>query len=146
MQPRLQNLVLLFALGTLLLGGVSCGGDDSSDNETEDSEVSGLYEGSQGVVFDLGIDPDPPQAGEVELIMEISQDDQPIEEATIEVEPWMPAHGHGANTEAVVHEVGDGVYEVDDLSFSMPGHWELAIDLEAQQTDSTLVVELDVEG
>lgn len=142
MGPRLDILTLLIGLGAIL----SCGDSDTPENDTQESGASGVYESAEGVVFDLGFEPDPPQAGEVELVMDISVDDQPLEEAEIEVEPWMPAHGHGSNTEAVVHEVRDGVYDVEDLTFSMPGHWELTIDLQAPEMTSTLVVDLDVEG
>ena len=58
----------------------------------------------------------------------------------------MPAHGHGSSTEAVVHEVGEGLYEVEDLSFSMPGIWEVRIDVAFDDRDWERVIVVEVEG
>ncbi len=142
------SLLVPFAFAGLLM---ACGDDDHENhgaepNGDEAATASGLYETDEGFVLDLAFDPDPPRTGEVDLHIELSLDEQPVEEAHIEIEPWMPSHGHGANTVPQVHEMGDGQYHVDELTFSMPGHWELAIDIEAREIKSSLLIDLDVEG
>ena len=53
----------------------------------------------------------------------------PRDGLTVRVTPWMPAHGHGAPSSPAVSALGDGAYRVDALELSMPGTWELRIEL-----------------
>lgn len=43
-----------------------------------------------------------------------------------EVELWMPHHGHGSSP-TTLSEGEDNCIIVDDIEFTMPGHWELSI-------------------
>lgn len=127
----------------LLAFAVGCG--DVDDNDDNGDTASGVYETDDGMVLDLQFDPDPPQAGEVDLMMDITLDGEAVEDADIEIEPWMPSHGHGANTDPVVHHQGDGHYHVDDLSFSMAGPWELTFDIEYNDEQTGVVVDVEVQ-
>lgn len=120
---------------------VGCGEADGTD-----ATASGVYEADEGLMVELEFEPDPPTVGEVDLDMEVTAEGTAVEEADIEVEPWMPAHGHGSNTEAVVHHEAEGHYRVDDLSFSMAGSWELRIDVATEQWETELIVDLEVQG
>lgn len=61
----------------------------------------------------------------------------PVTGATIDVEPWMPGHGHGSTEVPIVAEDGDGWYTVSNVFYTMPGYWELYIDIDdAVDTDS----------
>lgn len=44
---------------------------------------------------------------------------------TIDVVPFMPAHGHGSVTTPIVTDHGDGSYGVEDLNLWMAGHWRV---------------------
>lgn len=58
-----------------------------------------------------------------ELTLE-TRDGQPVTGATIVVDGDMPAHGHGMPTRPEVRkEIRPGVYLVEGMKFSMPGHW-----------------------
>ena len=136
-------LLVVLAVALVALPLIACG--DTDDDNDDDHTASGIYETDDGVVLDMQFDPDPPEAGDVDLMMDVTLDDEPLEDADIDIEPWMPAHDHGASTDPVVHHEGDGHYRVDDLSFSMSGHWELNIDIDWEDDDSSLVVDLEVQ-
>jgi hypothetical protein len=47
---------------------------------------------------------------------------QPVDDATITVDGGMPEHGHGLPTRPrVTRALGDGMYEIEGLRFSMGG-------------------------
>ena len=133
----------LAAATLIIVFAVACG---NAIDEDDDQVASGTYEGDDGLVAELVFEPDPPQAGDVDLQIDLSVDGEPVTGATIDVEPWMPAHDHGANTVPVVEELDDGSYMVDDLSFSMAGHWELRLDVDWDDGDSQMIIDLEVEG
>jgi len=60
-------------------------------------------------------------------------DDYEVVGATINVKPWMPGMNHGVFLTPKVQEKDNGVYEVGDVGFSMPGHWQLVVSV---KTDS----------
>jgi hypothetical protein len=68
----------------------------------------------------------PPPRGTcaVELVITDAQGN-PRDGLTLDVVPWMPAHGHGASAKPTVTPKGNGRYVVSDVSFFMPGDWEL---------------------
>jgi hypothetical protein len=45
----------------------------------------------------------------------------------VTVIPWMPDMGHGVLETPVVIERGGGLYSIDNIVFSMTGHWQLKI-------------------
>lgn len=51
----------------------------------------------------------------------------PVEGATVVAEPLMVDHGHGTNLAVLVREAGDGMYELDQIAFIMPGYWTVEI-------------------
>jgi len=55
--------------------------------------------------------------------------------ATVNVKPWMPGMGHGVFMVPTVQEKDNGVYEIENVGFSMPGHWQLIVSV---KTDSTV--------
>ncbi len=74
-----------------------------------------------------------------------SDDHEVVEGATLTVTPWMPAHGHGIDDEVVVVELGEGHYEAT-FQFSMPGEWELQIDIDGDAGVGEVVVTQTVGG
>ncbi len=50
---------------------------------------------------------------------------------TINVTPWMPAHGHGMSSSSgpIVTALGGGIYRIDALNLPMAGLWELRFDV-----------------
>lgn len=57
---------------------------------------------------------------------------EPVTGAKIGVDGGMPQHGHGFPTRpAVTRELGDGRYLLEGMKFSMPGWWELKLNIDA---------------
>src|SRR5687768_5947366 len=53
---------------------------------------------------------------------------RPVNDATITVDGGMPEHSHGLPTQPIVRRsLGDGVYEIEGLRFSMRGWWQLKL-------------------
>lgn len=48
--------------------------------------------------------------------------------ATVEVRLWMSSMGHGSSP-VTVQRLDVGTYLVDDVYFSMPGDWDIEVDL-----------------
>jgi hypothetical protein len=56
---------------------------------------------------------------------------EPIDGASIRVDGGMPEHGHGLPTQPrVTRALGNGVYEIEGVRFSMGGWWELKLAIE----------------
>ena len=117
-----------------------------SDGLSED------YQGQYGVVSDNG-------AFVLDLIPKVSMnlvglnryeiilaDEQGIavEQAQITMIPWMPDHGHGTDREPVITPMGNGVYEVDDVVYTMPGLWHLNVEISTDSMTNNVRFELEV--
>jgi hypothetical protein len=60
-------------------------------------------------------------------------DGQPVEAAKIVVDGGMPQHGHGLPSQpAVTRYLGDGLYALEGMKFTMPGWWVLEFDVEGK--------------
>jgi hypothetical protein len=53
-------------------------------------------------------------------------------QATVAVQPWMPEHGHGIRPNPQIHRRATGVYSTDDFYFSMPGKWDIRVQLKSE--------------
>lgn len=72
----------------------------------------------------------PPVRGEARAELRVADaEGRPRDGLSIEVTPWMPAHGHGSPKTPVVTALGDGAYRVDAIELTMAGTWELRISL-----------------
>ena len=47
----------------------------------------------------------------------------------ITLAPYMPEHGHGVSTSPEISEPEGGSYLIEDISFTMPGLWELRFEV-----------------
>ena len=50
-----------------------------------------------------------------------------VAQGELTVTPWMPGMGHGVMEKPVTTERGGGLYSVDNVIFSMTGHWQLQV-------------------
>lgn len=65
--------------------------------------------------------------------------------ASIEVEPWMPEHGHGVH-EAPVISAGETAGDFSaEWTFSMAGYWEVRVDVTADEGGDGATLAWDVE-
>ena len=59
-------------------------------------------------------------------------DGKPVTEASVAVDGGMPQHLHGLPTKPrVSRELSPGTYLVEGMKFSMPGWWEVKLDVSA---------------
>lgn len=57
---------------------------------------------------------------------------EPVSDARITVGGGMPQHGHGYPTQPrVTKELGGGRYLIEGMKFSMPGWWELKLNIDS---------------
>jgi hypothetical protein len=59
----------------------------------------------------------------------------PKDGLTLDIVPWMPAHGHGTSIRPSVVGKGGGKYLVTDVSLFMPGEWELRTTFSGSTSD-----------
>ena len=72
---------------------------------------------------------------------------EPVENAKIRIHGGMPAHKHGfPTTPRVKKYLGNGDYEIEGVKFSMPGEWEMRINIkeEANLRRDRVVLKIDV--
>lgn len=137
--PKYLPFSLLFAL--LLLFGVACG--DSADENPQDH---GVFTSKSGhFQAHLTPTPNPPISGDNTLQIHLMDaDGAAVTQATLHVTPFMPGHGHGTHATPTVEERGDGVYDVSNIVYTMPGRWELTIDIDHAQHQDQIVAGYDV--
>lgn len=88
--------------------------------------------------------PQPARRGPADILFAVSDGaGVPVDGLTVETQPWMPAHGHGASTPPAVAPLGAGRYWAMPINFYMPGRWELRTTLAGEVTDRVVFV-LDV--
>lgn len=72
-------------------------------------------------------------------------DGEPVSGAAIEVGGGMPIHNHGFPTEPeVTREMGDGVYLIQGVKFSMRGPWVLYLDITANDQTDSVAFDIDL--
>lgn len=127
------------ALAVALL--VGCGASDETAEGTQAlASEGGHFRGS------FTPEPDPPTTGENALALGLT--DAPgvaIDGATLAADPWMPSMGHGSPVAPTSVELGGGDYRIEHLSYTMPGDWEVRVDVSAGGVTDRFVVPLGVQ-
>ena len=57
------------------------------------------------------------------------RNDRDVPGASLLIQPWMPEMGHGIDIEPAIEEKGGGLYEISNLVLTMPGHWEIRVQI-----------------
>jgi hypothetical protein len=129
----------------LILSLAACGGgmdaDDDGEEEINCAEVTddddfvvGLNKIGESNVLQFTImsgDPAPPIRGDNSWVVEVKAvGGAAIEGASINVTPFMPAHGHGAGKTVEVEAMpAAGQYQLAPVNLWMPGVWETTVDV-----------------
>ncbi len=72
-----------------------------------------------------------------------SPDGAPVENARIDVDGGMPAHGHGLPTSPqMTRYLGDGRYKIEGVQFHMQGKWEFKLSITAGDISDSVTFEL----
>jgi len=74
-----------------------------------------------------------------------TENGEPVEGATIEVDGGMPEHDHGLPTKPrITKELGGGDYRLDGLRFHMRGYWEIVITISTDDGLSKVTLPLQL--
>jgi hypothetical protein len=77
--------------------------------------------------------PQPPQKGSDDVMYRVFDSaGLPVDGLTIQVTPWMTAHGHGTPVQPTVTPLGEGWYLVRPTYLYMAGRWDLRTSIEAR--------------
>lgn len=94
--------------------------------------------------------PDPPLRSDVNIwrLAVVDGAGEPVEGCEVEVEPTMPAHGHGTTPTPTVTAVDGeaGVYEARPLNLFMPGEWHIAVRPSCGSTRDEVVFVVDIQS
>ena len=128
---RLCSAVLLLALS-------ACG---SPAEETPAERSAWSDTGTFVGTFTLA--PSPPTIGKNRVDATLADAArEPLVGAELDVELWMPAHGHGASSTPNAIESAPGQYQIDEIVYEMPGEWVLRVQVRSESTQD--VFELPV--
>lgn len=111
----------VLAVVVVVLGAVGCGAP------AQDAGAAGFMDGTQAVFRfqSVAVGEVVEGANNFSLVIKRKADDTGVAQAQVSVRVFMPAHAHDSPTTPVVTERGDGSYDVTNVSFSMPGDWEV---------------------
>jgi len=124
---------------TMCALSLACAADEVATDSNHLETHGGLYQ------LQLNAAPDPPKAGEeASLVIEVMAAGEPVEGATVTMEPWMVHHGHGVDEDPMVIEIDPGVYEGTWI-YSMSGYWEITIDITGDDGHDHAVVGYEVQ-
>lgn len=89
-----------------------------------------------------------PDVGPNDWVLTITDGSMPVPAASVIVEPWMPAHGHGITPPTYIGAAGDGggVYEIPTFDLIMPGVWEFRISISEGMVSDSAVFTFCAEG
>ena len=136
------SLIALAFIGTAACSGAS--GETDDHTSTEGTEEVGCQSdpralspivGASATSLDgavkvsvASVDPEVPARGNNHWeVVVTDRAGAPLVDASISVQPFMPDHGHGSPSPAVVESLGEGRYRLSPLNFSMPGLWEVRL-------------------
>ncbi|MDD9942162.1 MAG: FixH family protein [Myxococcales bacterium] len=92
--------------------------------------------------------PARPEKFENDWLIEVGDDDGPIEAAEITVEPYMPTHGHDGTFAPEVSPMDEaGQYAIDRINLWMAGPWEVRFMIRIGDTEvDRIVYDVCIEG
>jgi hypothetical protein len=61
---------------------------------------------------------------------------EPVESAEVAARVEMPLHGHASNERVEIIEAGGGQYDAFPVTFTMPGRWQVVVDVETDELTS----------
>lgn len=138
----------------------ACGTNDGDDEPPvdctkvtgADTFTVGLPKMGQGGTLDfklLSATPAPPARGDNTWVVQINETASgaaPLEGATLQVTPFMPAHQHGSPIMVQVTPMPDaGQYKLEPVNLWMPGVWETTIRASAGTSTDSAVYKFCIE-
>ncbi|MCB9524779.1 MAG: FixH family protein [Myxococcales bacterium] len=111
-------------------GHLADGGGGSGGVQADAWQPGLMKMGAQGLMVRLDTsDPDPLTRTQHTWAFTVMDGQGPQAGCAVTVTPFMPDHGHGANTPPTVSEVGDGAYQASPIDLFMRGLWTVSFAL-----------------
>jgi hypothetical protein len=138
------SLLTLPAVALLAIA-VACGNDGGRSEESFPETPYTTVNGAK-VAVELRTAPEqPPSRGVASMQLRVSdRAAAPVDGLALDVVAWMPAHGHGSNVKPKITAEGEGTYRLDDVVFTMPGAWELIVDVHGNALEDHATLRLEV--
>lgn len=146
---------MILCLGLAACGTTSSTGDDDGSDTVDCSMIQGTdtfmiplkHEGINGnLEFQMmSADPPMPARGDNTWVVQINSMasgvvGNPVDGATFNVTPFMPAHQHGTPIEVQITPAGmPGQYTLSPVNLWMPGVWETTIAVTSGATSDSAV-------
>jgi hypothetical protein len=73
------------------------------------------------------------------LLVSDARSNRMIDDAKIEIVPWMTMHCHGSSKKPVVKAMGFDQDQVENVYFTMEGDWDLIITIEGKEAKDTAI-------
>lgn len=132
----------------LVLGATACTrqeqqlDEDEMHEAVEEAEHAPLdeqkaYSDSGEYLVTFLSTPDPIPLNEIYSLTVTVRDSEGLaldEDYGVLIDGFMPAHGHGMNTEPEVTALGEGRYLAENMRFHMPGEWVVYVDVVTGET------------
>ena len=133
------------ALVTIALVGIGCGGAEAElPPPVFPAAALVTTSTAAGMTIAVWSSPQPPAKGLAAFQFAFTDGaGAPVDGLTVDVLPWMPAHGHGGSTHPTATATAPGIFLVQPVSFFMSGAWELRTMIGGQRDDA-VTVDVDV--
>ncbi len=120
-----RRVVLLLGI-ILSLPGLSFAG-------TSKTTDSGLFR------LEMELEPAKPFVGinSVFLVVTDLRTGLKVEDAVIELIPWMTVHSHGSPKTPAVKKAGTGRYRIDNIFYTMEGDWDLLVTIRNKEVQDS---------
>lgn len=103
--------------------------------------------GTGGLTAELQVlDPPEPVRGDNTWTVSVRDAAGAATACSMQIEPFMPAHGHGTGKTAEVEDLGDGSYRVTPINLFMRGLWTVDFALDCEGTTDLIRFEVWIEG
>lgn len=92
-------------------------------------------------------DPEPPSKGFNTWTLTIMNHEEQsmVDGAMVTIEPWMPEHGHGSDSEATVEAMGQGDYVCETVELQMLGTWDTTVKITHGEMSDEVHFVFDIE-
>ena len=91
--------------------------------------------------------PAPPDVGDNLWRFEVlDADGAPAEGAFVEIEPFMPGHGHGTFPRFSASDEREGGYDMEPFNLFMPGYWEMRVTVVGAGPRESVLFDFCIEG
>ncbi|HSB35061.1 MAG TPA: FixH family protein [Nitrospirota bacterium] len=89
--------------------------------------------------LELEMEPAQPVVGTNAAVLTVidARTNRPVDDAVLEVVPWMTMHGHGSPKKPAVRKTDVGRYRVENIFYTMEGAWDLLVTVQKGDSKDT---------